>query len=87
MKPIKEFIVIYNIQTRYGRTAQTYKTFQTARKSFEFFWKNNTKSPMITADELMGGFTFRNLQGFKSREEGKEFAYADFLEYVKEYRK
>jgi len=41
---------------------------------------------MITSDKLMSAFSFRDIQGFKSREEGKKFAYLAFLEYVKDYK-
>lgn len=84
MKPIKEFTVIYN--KRNG--SLTDKKFKTPKEAFEFFWKNRTGNPQITSDELMGGgFSFRDIMGFKTREEGKEFAYRDFLEYIKDFRK
>jgi hypothetical protein len=82
MAKVKEFVVIY--QKSNGGDAS--KKFATPKQAFEFFWKCKGKSPMITSDEIMGGFTFRNIQGFKSREEGKEFAYGDFLEYVEHNR-
>ena len=64
------------------------KSFASAEGAFEFFWKQKTHIPQTMSDDLMGsGFTFRNIQGFKSREEGKKFAYLAFLEYVHEMRK
>ena len=62
------------------------KNFTTTKDAFNFFWSHNTRSPMITSDKLMSAFSFRNIQGFKSREEGKKFAYLAFLEYVKDYK-
>ena len=65
------------------------KSFSSAEGAFEFFWKKKGgANPQIVSDDLIGsGFTCRNIQGFKSREEGKKFAYLAFLEYVHEMRK
>ena len=62
------------------------KNFANMKDAFEFFWSHSAKSPMITSDKLMAAFSFRDIQGFKSREEGKKFAYLAFLEYVKDYK-
>ena len=66
----------------------THKSFTNMKDSFEFFWKKKgSANPMITSTELMSAFSFRDIQGFKSREEGKKFAYQAFVDYVKGYRK
>ena len=79
-----KYDVIYNK----SNGSLTRKSFASAEGAFEFFWKQKNHSPQIVSDELIGsGFTFRNIQGFKSREEGKKFAYLAFLEYVHEMRK
>jgi hypothetical protein len=79
-----KYDVIYNK----SNGSLTRKSFASAEGAFEFFWKQKGHSPQITSDDLMGGgFDFRMIQGFKSREEGKKFAYLAFLEYVHEMRK
>jgi hypothetical protein len=64
------------------------KYFTNMKDSFEFFWKKKGGSnPMITSDELMSAFSFRDIQGFRSREEGKKFAYQAFVDYVRSMKK
>lgn len=66
----------------------TYKSFTNMKDAFEFFWKKKGgANPQISSNNLMGAFSFRDIQGFKSREEGKKFAYQTFVEYVREARK
>jgi hypothetical protein len=66
----------------------THKSFTNMKDAFEFFWKKKGgANPMITSTQLMSAFSFRDIQGFRSREEGKKFAYIVFVNYVKGYRK
>lgn len=76
--------MIYKVIYNKANGALTSKNFTTTKDAFEFFWKHSARSPMITSDKLMSAFSFRDIQGFKSREEGKKFAYLEFLEYVKD---
>jgi hypothetical protein len=78
-----KYDVIYNK----ANGSQTWKSFTSMKDAFEWFWKRPGNSPMITSDELMSAFSFRDIQGFRSREEGKKFAYQAFVEYVKGMRK
>lgn len=76
--------MIYKVIYNKANGSLTSKNFTNTKDAFEFFWKHNTRSPMITSDKLMSAFSFRDIQGFKSREEGKKFAHLAFLEYVKD---
>lgn len=78
--------MIYKVIYNKANGALTSKNFTNTKDAFEFFWSHNIRSPMITSDKLMSAFDFRRIQGFKSREEGKKFAYLAFLEYVKDYK-
>jgi len=78
--------MIYKVIYNKANGSLTSKNFTNTKDAFEFFWSHSTKSPMITSDKLMSAFSFRDIQGFKSREEGKKFAYLAFLEYVKDYK-
>jgi hypothetical protein len=78
--------MIYKVIYDKANGSLTSKNFTTTKDAFNFFWLHNTRSPMITSDKPMSAFSFRNIRGFKSREEGKKFAYLDFLEYVKDYK-
>ena len=78
--------MIYKVIYNKANGSLTSKNFTNTKDAFEFFWSHSSKSPMITSDKLMSAFSFRDIQGFKSREEGKKFAYLAFLEYVKDYK-
>ena len=75
-----KYDVIYNK----ANGSLTKKSFTNMKDAFEWFWKRPGNGPMITSDKLMSAFSFRDIQGFKSREEGKKFAHLAFLEYVKD---
>ncbi|MFA5745652.1 MAG: hypothetical protein WCX79_00155 [Candidatus Paceibacterota bacterium] len=79
-----KYIVIYNK----ANGGQTQKVYTNTKDAFNMFWKQKGgHSPLITSDDLMGVFSFRNIQGFKSTEDGKKFAYLTFLEYVKDMKR
>jgi hypothetical protein len=78
--------MIYKVIYNKANGSLTSKNFTNTKDAFEFFWSHSTKSPIITSDKLISAFSFRDIQGFKSREEGKKFAYLAFLEYVKDYK-
>ena len=66
----------------------TYKSFTNMKDAFEFFWKKKGgANPQISSSGLMSAFSFRDIQGFRSREEGKKFAYQAFVDYVKGMKK
>jgi hypothetical protein len=77
----------YDVIYEKANGALTKKSFTSMKDAFEWFWKRPGNSPMITSNELMSAFSFRDIQGFKSREEGKKFAYQAFVDYVKGMRK
>ena len=78
----------YDVIYEKANGALTKKSFTSMKDSFEFFWgKKGGANPMITSNELMSAFSFRDIQGFRSREEGKKFAYQAFVDYVKGMRK
>lgn len=66
-----------------------HKQFTDKKKAFEFFWASPGKrnEPFLCSDDIIGHFSFRDIQGFKSREEGKEYAYKDFCEWIEDYKR
>jgi hypothetical protein len=82
---VMKYTLIYNLKSG----ASKYKDYTNSKEAFERFWKlgHSGQSPLLTSDNVMGGFDFRNIQGFRSRPEGKQFAYKAFMEYMRDYRK
>ena len=80
-----KYEVIYELKNGTLR----HQTYTDSKEAFERFWKlgHNGQNPMLTNDNTMGGFSFRDIQGFRSRPEGKWYAYKAFMEYMKEYKK
>jgi len=77
----------YDVVYNKANGSLTKKSFTNMKDAFEWFWKRPGNRPMITSNELMGTFSFHDIQGFKSREEGKKFAYLTFVEYVKDMKR
>ena len=82
---IMKYTLIYNLKSGVSK----YKDYTNSKEAFERFWKlgHSGQNPLLTSDNVMGAFGFRNIQGFKSKEEGKQFAYKAFMEYMRDYRK